>query len=302
MLHSQLPLRMLLLSLLACILAFPSVSRAMSLAEYTATYKDKNVVPGKDSVTFYGARIYLDQKQVNFFDCHPLIMEYKGKRLIDHEAPPDYESYCAGGFVEEANIARDFPAKGMVTLAFGMSGTLNRGSNATAFITAWNGKLNLNMMGVHGYVDNVEDIFDLKSGMLKGVNNLWNVCAGGDDCPNMCFNCNGCVAKAIHFMKFVNGKWVDVKPGECKQAYAELYEFEKGKLETLSREKGLGYKALSNDPETSAYFGRNVAHQAWYCLMQGLSDGECLKRIRQYMPKQCARDLLGQLKMELAPQ
>ncbi len=300
-----LPLAMFLfLAALLCLLAKPA--KAMTLAEYAARYQDTNVSYTKDSISFYGVKIYqggsVDSGNM-FGDLIPAYaVDYKEHKIIAPGTPDntEYDSNFViyddedtqNPFSKSASIAKNFPEPGMVTLAVQMDPPSTRTTSVLAIFTISNKKLYYALADYHGYID-VKNCMLEKYGIIKGVNAFWDVYAFKEGCPCMSFGCPGCMASAVHILAFKKNKWSYCKPGEYRDAYKIISSEAEANIKAYLRDNNLTVQQCTKQGDTS--YGMYVCEFAYACIMEDLNTSQYVKRLHPYMTKKCAKVLLKSL-------
>ncbi len=287
--------------------AMANDSSGMKIAEYVKLHKDSNIVAKDDYISFYGVMIIPDQNkdwETEMLGCSPIVATYGKHKIIDPGTPSldgDLENdlFCAGNLIDFSVVAMDFPEKGMISMALDMADLYRRGAYTVQLFTVWQGKIVTTRyygMGSTNFLGPLGQVFGEEQGLVPTWNALWDICGLGEKCPHICFQCPGCVANTVHYIAFSNGKWAYTKPGEFKTAYRNLYDITKGYVDKFAMKTGMSYMELFSNSDTQGDFLWYLSHLIYYSVMEGLSDAECMERLKQYTSPECGREFLSQIR------
>lgn len=288
----------------AMTLVAPMHACCMAIEDYVKLFKDKNVVARENFISFYGVEIYPDRNkgwETDVIGCTPIVATHGKNKIIDPGVPSDggmleADLFCAGDLVDVAAVAVNFPENGMISMAIDMAGVEIRGLYAVQVFTAWQGKIYTTRYYGRGPTDSLVQVFGAEPGLVPTWNDLWSICGLGEKCPHVCFQCPGCVANTVHYIAFRNGKWADSKPGEHAEAYRKLYKENKAMLDAFVKNNISTPEQLSSDHNMQTRYTWYLAHVIYPSIMEGLSDAECMERMKQYISPECGREFLSQIR------
>lgn len=287
----------------AMTLIAPMHACCMAIEDYVKLFKDKNVVAKENFISFYGVEIYPDKNkgwEADVIGCTPIVATHGKSKIIDPGVPSDggmleADLFCAGDLVDVAAVAVNFPENGMVSMAIEMDDFYMRDGYGVQIFTAWQGKIYTTRFYGLGGTGGLDQVFGAEPGLVPTWNPLRGVCNASENC-SFCFQCRVCLGNTVHYTSFRNGKWSLSKPGEHKIHYKRIYDSSVIRIEEFAKKKGMSFLQLSSDLDTRSGFFWHLAHIAYYSVMEGLSDAECMERLKQYISPECGKEFLAQIR------